>query len=152
MVPDMKDFVSVKKYDGSRKHVQKKLILCNLSELYANFKAQHPIVKICLSKFSQSKPRNWILAGISGTHTVCVCVHHANFNLILDVVDLKELTYKNFSSIKTYDDAMNRSTLRTEITDAEGFLYRFANACLSSSLTLLQPNNSRISSKTLRTH
>ena len=53
MMPGMKDFVSVKRYDGSRDHVQKKLILCNLPELYANFKAQHPSVKICLSKSSQ---------------------------------------------------------------------------------------------------
>ena len=52
MMPGMKDFVSVKKGDVSREHVQKKLILCNLSELYANFKAQHPTAKICLSKFS----------------------------------------------------------------------------------------------------
>ena len=56
MMPDMKDFVSVKKDDGSRAHVQKNLILCNHSELYANFKAQHLTVKICLSKFSQLRP------------------------------------------------------------------------------------------------
>ena len=31
MMPGMKDFVSVKKDDGSREHIQKKLILCNLS-------------------------------------------------------------------------------------------------------------------------
>ena len=71
-MPGMKDFVSVKKYYGSREHVQKKLILCNLSELYANYKAQHPTVKICLPKFSELRPRNCILAKASGTHTVCI--------------------------------------------------------------------------------
>ena len=76
MMPGMKDFVSVEKDDGSREHVQKKLIPCNLSELYVNFKAQHSTVKIRLSKFSQLRPRNCILAGASGTHTVCVYVHH----------------------------------------------------------------------------
>ena len=53
-------------------------------------------------------PENCILAGASGTHTVCVCVHHENVNLILDAVDLKEPTCKYFSPIKTYHDAMNR--------------------------------------------
>ena len=56
MMPVMKDFVSIKKDDCSREHVQKKLFLCNRSELYANFKAQHPTVKICLPKFSQLRP------------------------------------------------------------------------------------------------
>ena len=92
MIPGMKDFISVKKDDGRREHVKKKLILCNLSELYANFKARHPTVKICLSKFSQLRPRNCILAGVSGTHTVCVCVHHEIVNLMLDAVGLKEPT------------------------------------------------------------
>ena len=108
MMPGMKDFVSVKKYDGSREHVQKKLILCNLSELYTNFIAQHPTVKICLSKFSQLRPRNCIPAGARGTHTFCVCVHHENVNLMPDAVDLKEPTCEHFSPIKAYHDAMNR--------------------------------------------
>ena len=95
MMPGMKNFASVKKDDGSREHVQKNSILCYLSKLYANFKAQHPTVEICLSKFSQLRPRNCILAGASGTYTVCVCVHHENVNLMLDAVDLKELTCEN---------------------------------------------------------
>ena len=108
MMPGMKDFVSVKKDDASREHVQEKLILCNLFELYANFKAQHPTVKICLSKLSQLRPRNCILTGASGTHTVCVRVHHENVNLMLDAADLKGPTCENVSPIRTYHDAMNR--------------------------------------------
>ena len=69
---------------------------------------RHPTVKICLSKFSQLIPQNCILAGASGTHTVCVCVHHENVKLMLDAVDLKEPTRENLSPLKTYDDAMNR--------------------------------------------
>ena len=107
MMPGMIDFVSVRKDDGSRELVQKKLILCNLSELYENFKAQHPAVEISLSKFSQLRPRNCILAGASGTHTVCVCVYHENVNLMLDAVDLKEPSCENFYPIMNYHDAMN---------------------------------------------
>ena len=108
MMPGMKDSVSVKKDDGSREHVQKKLIMSNLSEWYVYFKAQHPTVEICISKFSQLRRRNCILARASGTHTVCVCVHHVNVNLMLDAVDLKEPTCENFSPIQTYHDATYR--------------------------------------------
>ena len=34
MMPGMKDFVSVKNDDGSRSHVQKRLLLCNINKLY----------------------------------------------------------------------------------------------------------------------
>ena len=41
MMPGMKDFVSVKNDDGTRSHVQKRPLLCNLNELYAQFTAEH---------------------------------------------------------------------------------------------------------------
>lgn len=37
----MKDFKSIKRADGTRVRVKKKLILCNLHELYINFKAKY---------------------------------------------------------------------------------------------------------------
>ena len=46
------------------------------------------------------RPRNCILAGASGTHTVCVCVHHENVNPMLDAVDLKEPTCEKFSPLR----------------------------------------------------
>ncbi|CAH0555039.1 unnamed protein product [Brassicogethes aeneus] len=70
MMPGMKDYVSIRKDDGSREHVQKRLVLCNLAELYSNFQLKYPNVRIGLSKFSQIRPRNCVLAGASGTHTV----------------------------------------------------------------------------------
>ena len=42
MMPRMKDFVSVIKDDGSPEHVQKKLILCNLSE-YMQIRRVHSV-------------------------------------------------------------------------------------------------------------
>ena len=53
IMPGMKDFVPVKKIDGSREHVQKRLIICNLLELYVAFQKENPSVKVSLSKFSQ---------------------------------------------------------------------------------------------------
>ena len=86
MPPGKKHYVSVKKEDGSREHQQKRLVLCNLSELYSNFRQQNQGVKIGFSKFSQLRPRNCVLAGSSGTHTVCVCVHHENVKKFLETL------------------------------------------------------------------
>lgn len=41
IVPGMKDFLSVKKCVGSREHIEKRLWLCNLNELYAEFAPEH---------------------------------------------------------------------------------------------------------------
>lgn len=90
IMPGKQDFVSLKRDYESREHVQKRLVLCNLSELYARFKSEYPGVKIGLSKFSQLIPRNGVLAGASGTHTVCVCVHHENVNLMLDAINIQK--------------------------------------------------------------
>lgn len=106
MLPGKKDFVSVKKEDGSREHMQKRLILCNLSELYSNFKHQNSAIKVSLSKFAQLRPRNCVLAGASGTHTVCVCVHHENVHLMLDAINIDKLTCNSDHPIKDHHDAI----------------------------------------------
>lgn len=49
-------------------------VLSNLNELYVAFKISHPEYKIGRSKFCELRPKWRILAGSSGTHSVCVCV------------------------------------------------------------------------------
>ena len=78
LMPGMKDFVSVKQTDGRRVHVQKRLVLSYLRELYQNFKQKHPTASIGFSKFAELRPKHCILAGASGTHSVCVCTIHQN--------------------------------------------------------------------------
>ena len=48
LMPGKKDFMSVK-FEGGRTQVQKRLILCNLRELYQLFKEKHPheVLQIC---------------------------------------------------------------------------------------------------------
>ena len=82
-MPGMKDFVSVKQSDGKRVHIQKWLILSNLRKLYLNFKEKHPTASIGFSKFAELRPKHCILAGASGTHSVCVCTIHQNVKLML---------------------------------------------------------------------
>ena len=47
MMPGMKDYVSL----GEKVHEQKRLLLCNLNELYTSSKEKHPNSKIGLSNF-----------------------------------------------------------------------------------------------------
>ena len=46
MMTRMKDFVSVKNDDGTRSHVQKRLLLSNINKLYAQFTTEHEGLKI----------------------------------------------------------------------------------------------------------
>ena len=89
-MPGKKDFVSVLSASG-RIHVQKRLILCNLKELYQHFKMKYPQQHIGFSKFAELRPKHCILAGASGTHSVCVCTIHQNVKLMLLGVRIHEL-------------------------------------------------------------
>ena len=80
-MPDCKDFVSVRKAEG-RVHVQKRLVLSNLKETYQLFKEKYPDTKIGFSKFADVRPTHCVLAGVSGTHSVCVCTIHQNVKLM----------------------------------------------------------------------
>ena len=71
-MPGKKDFVSVKQ-EGKHLHVQKRLVLSNLREVYCEFERQFPDHKIGFSKFAELRSKHCILAGASGTHSVCVC-------------------------------------------------------------------------------
>lgn len=82
-LPGKKDFVSVKRGEGQREHVQKRLILCNLKELHQTFKKQYPNELIGFSSFASLRPVHCVLAGSSGTHTVCVCAIHQNIKLMM---------------------------------------------------------------------
>ena len=77
LMPGMKDCVSVR-IDGKKVPMQKRMVLCNLNELFTTFKSEHEDVKIGFTKFSQLRPKHCVLAGSSGTHTVCVCIYHEN--------------------------------------------------------------------------
>lgn len=91
MMPGMKDFVLVKTDEG-RIHVQKRLVLSNLRELYQMFKDRYPNEAIGFSKFADLRPKHCVLAGASGTHSVCVCTIHQNVKLMMLGAKLSDLT------------------------------------------------------------
>ena len=90
-MPGRKDCVSIKK----NVHMQKRLILCNLKELYAAFKNNHPNLKIGFSKFCDLKPKWCVTAGTRGTHSVCVCHYHQNAILLVNAIKW-DYSYKDF--------------------------------------------------------
>lgn len=94
-MPGKKDFISIRE-DGKRIHLQKRLVLSNLKEIYVAFKQKFPDCKVGFSKFAELRPKQCILAGASGTHTVCVCTIHQNVKLMMNVINLPNIpTYQH---------------------------------------------------------
>lgn len=82
-MPGKKDFISLRNDDGTKVQTQKRLVLCNLKELYKIFKSRYSEITIGFSSFASLRPKYCILAGGSGTHTVCVCSFHQNIKLMI---------------------------------------------------------------------
>lgn len=98
--PGKRDFLTVNS-NGERVQVQRRLVLCNLQEAYEIFKTQYPTLKIGFSMFAGNRPKHCILAGSSGTHTVCVCIYHQNVKLMFKTLQDKRLLP---AGLNTYHD------------------------------------------------
>jgi hypothetical protein len=68
--------------------VQKRLVLGNLKELFELFETTYPDEKIGFSKFAT---KHYVLAGGSGTHSVCVCTAHQNVKLMIEGARLMDI-------------------------------------------------------------
>ena len=68
--------------------------LCNLQDLYIDFKEKHPNVNIGFSKLCALRPKWCVLARSKMSHPVFVCSAHPNVLLLLDAMDW-DLTYKH---------------------------------------------------------
>ena len=55
-------------------------------------------MKVGFSKFAELRPRHRILAGASGTHSVCVCTIHQNVKLMIRGVKLSDLSASTLTS------------------------------------------------------
>ena len=111
-----KHYVSVSR----NTHKQKRLILSNLNELYANFKSKYVSTSIGFSKFCELQPKWCVLAGSSGTHSVCVCTYHQNMKLLLAPLNV---TYQELFPLIVCD-----------INNKECMVHRCPNCPVSNSL------------------
>lgn len=104
-MPGIKDCVSVKDKEGKKVKVSKRLMLCNLKETYKLFQENFPNIKVGFSKFAELRPKNCVLAGQSGTHTVCICTIHQNVKLMVENCKINSITN---GQIKTYKDCLTK--------------------------------------------
>ena len=105
MMPGKKDVVSLK-VNGERKHIQKQLILCNLKELYALFRERNPDIKVGFSKFAELRPKECVLVGASGTHSVCVCTTHQNMKLMFEASKIEQMTKNEKKHLMSPQDCL----------------------------------------------
>lgn len=67
---------------------------------FKHFKDRFPSINIGFSKFAEMRPKHCILAGQSGTHTVCVCTTHQNVKLMIENAKLNTITNGNLTNYK----------------------------------------------------
>lgn len=71
--------ICVKNLAGDKAYEQKCIILLYLKETFKIFKTSYPEdPKIKFCAFSSLRPQYCVLAGASGTYSVCVCTYHQN--------------------------------------------------------------------------
>lgn len=58
------------------------------------------------------RPKNCVLVGSSGTHSVCVCTIHQNFKLMLNAIDIENLTRNTDTPIFNYKNCMKQMICR----------------------------------------
>ena len=109
-LPMEKDYVSIE--DGV--HKIKRLVLCNLRELFVAFKERNPDVKIGFSKICTLRPKWCVTAGSSGIQSLCVCTTHQNIILLEDAlnweVKCKDLVNKVVCDPSNCECMMHRCT------------------------------------------
>lgn len=112
LMPGKRDSISVK-VENKRTLIQKRLLLLGLKELYVKYidcyKKEH---YVGFSTFAKLRPKYCILAGGSGTHSVCVCIIHQNCKLLLDAIDVENLTKQSEMQICNYKDCLKQITCK----------------------------------------
>ena len=61
----------------------KQLVLSNSTEVYRELKERFSDHEIGFTKFAELRPKYCVLAGLSATHSVCVCTIHVHQNVKL---------------------------------------------------------------------
>ena len=119
MLPGKKDYVIIRKKDGSKEKAQKRLVLGTLREIYQLYKKDDANSKIGFSRFAALRPRNCVLAGSSGTHSVCVCTYHQNPKLLAAALGIRNHTQQDLIK-QCVCDACRRECMMAECKKCPG--------------------------------
>lgn len=98
IMPGQSNVISVRQPNGEKCLKPKRLILGNLREIYNIYKEEGH-THIGFSTFAKLRPKQCIIAGSSGTHSVCVCTYHQNPALMIGSLGKKELNVSNMIKI-----------------------------------------------------
>ena len=115
LMPGKKDCVSVRTAEW-RVNIQKRLVLSNLKELHRLFKDRFPGQKVGFSKFAELRPKHCVLAGASGTHSVCVCTIHQNVKLMIQSAKQGGLVESHEESLATYPPLHSEGNMQSTST------------------------------------
>ena len=66
-----------------------------MKELFETYKTIEGNPEICFSSFAKLRPSHCIIAGGSGTHTVCICTKHQNTKLQVAALGETGLIYRD---------------------------------------------------------
>ena len=124
-LPGAKDFVSM----GNKEYIQTQLLLSNLCELYEAFKEEHPaVVQVGFSKFCSLRPKLCVIAGASGTHSICACSIHQNIKLLVDALP-NNTSYKGLLKLTFCGDDKNREQIMRQCDQCPDDLELMAFLC-----------------------
>ena len=103
----------------------KRLLLCNLKELYVSFKTEFPDISIGFSKFAELRPKWCISVGPKGTHSACVCTIHQNLKLMLSAVELTKTYHELVDMLVCSSDSKVCMVHRCAQCPDENELYKY---------------------------
>lgn len=128
IMPNKKDTVTIK--SGGKKEIkQKHLLLHDVKILHRIFKEKYPEYPLGLSKFAELRPIWCVLAGSSGTHSVCVCTIYQNFKTMIDAANLNMMTKDSEIKLSDYKDCIKYVLCRTPTDDCH---FRDCSKCSST--------------------
>ena len=107
-MPGKKDFLFVME-NGERKHIQKRIVLSNLKEVYKLFSEKYPNNRIRFLKFAELRPKECLCRSkCQAILTVCVCTIHQNVKLMIVRSHMGDLQLEDEleTPIKNYKHAL----------------------------------------------
>ncbi|CAF1047601.1 unnamed protein product [Didymodactylos carnosus] len=112
MLPGKRDTIIVKDDNGEKTTYQKRILINNLRENYELFREENKNVDLSRSAFADLRPP-FVVCKAALPHRVCVCVYHANVDLLLKSLD-KCIAGKVCSSLETFTQSLVCNTENEE--------------------------------------
>lgn len=141
--------------DGIKTKVQKRYMLFNLHEAHSLFHLEFPQHRLSATSFQELRPP-YVLLNSAMSQRTCVCVYHANVDLLLKALD-KHLDWTIGCDLRSFTTAMvcdeeSESCMTGMCRQCEPFFHVKVDQCIktiNSTITWTQwtTDNKRVSKK-----